>query len=142
MRKLIDWITDSGTDETHVSLGLLWLRMAIGGFMLAFHGWGKLTNYGARLESFSDPIGLGSPLTLTLAVFAEFICSAALILGLFTRVAAIPLLVTMLVAAGIVHADDPWGRKEFALLYAIGFLTLFFTGAGKYSLDAKLFRRG
>ena len=42
----------------------------------------------------------------------------------------------MLVAAFVVHADDPWGKKEFALLYAIPFTALAITGGGRYALDA------
>ena len=50
---------------------------------------------------------------------------------------AIPALITMLVAAFVVHASDPIGTKEKALFYAIAFLALAFTGAGKYSIDRK-----
>jgi putative oxidoreductase len=66
------------------------------------------------------------------------ICSLAIIVGFKTRFAAIPPLITMMVAISIVHANDPWSKKEFALLYAIPFLVLIFTGAGAYSVDAKL----
>ena len=142
MRKLFYWMTSTDMTEPRVSAGLLVLRLASGGFMLACHGWGKLTNFGARWGKFGDPIGLGPEVSLILTVFAEFFCSLALIIGFKTRAAAVPLLITMLVIATIVHADDPWNKKEFALLYAIPFLTLIFTGGGKYSLDAKLFKRG
>jgi putative oxidoreductase len=43
----------------------------------------------------------------------------------------------MLVAAFIVHLDDPFKRKELALLYLVGFLIVLLMGAGKYSLDKK-----
>lgn len=142
MRNLIKWITSTDGNDSRVGIGLLFLRIGAGGFMLAFHGWGKLINFGSRWGKFGDPIGLGPEVSLILTVFAEFFCSLALVLGLFTRAAAIPLLITMLVVAGIVHIDDPWNKKEFALLYAIPFLALIFTGGGKYSLDAKWFRKG
>lgn len=141
MRRLIDWMTRIGTTDSQASLGLLWLRIGIGGFMLAFHGWGKLANFGSRWGKFGDPLGIGPHLSLILVVFAEFFCSIALIFGLFTRAAAIPPLIAMLVAGGIVHADDPWSKQEFAFLYAIPYLALILTGAGKYSLDAKWFNR-
>lgn len=141
MRKLFYWMTSTDMTEPRVSAGLLVLRLASGGFMLVFHGWGKLMNFGTRLDTFGDPLGIGSPLSLTLTVFAEFFCSLGLIMGFKTRAAAVPLLITMLVVATVVHADDPWNKKEFALLYAIPFLTLIFTGGGKYSLDAKWFRK-
>ena len=106
--------------------------------MLYAHGWPKLASFSEKSGGFPDPLGIGSPASLTLAVFAEVLCALALMLGLFTRAAAIPLLITMLVAAFIVHGDDPFQKKEFALLYAIPFLALILTGAGTYSVDSKL----
>lgn len=123
-------------------IGLLILRLGVGSFMLVAHGWGKLANFGELATKFPDPIGLGPTVSLVLAVFAEFVCALLLILGLGTRFAAVPLLVTMLVAAFVVHADDPWSKQEFALLYAIPFLALIFTGGGRFSLERLIrFRR-
>lgn len=138
MKKLIKKATAIGSSGTDVSIGLLILRVGTGLFMLLAHGWPKLSAFSEKSGGFPDPIGLGSPVSLSLAVFAEVFCALAIALGLFTRAAAIPLLVTMVVAAFVIHGDDPFQKKEFALLYAIPFLTLIFTGAGKYSIDAKL----
>ncbi len=117
-------------------IGLLVLRLGVGAFMLVAHGWGKLAGFGDLAGRFPDPIGLGSTFSLALAIFAEVLCALLVILGLGTRFAAVPLLATMLVAAFVVHADDPWSKKEFALLYAIPFLTLIFTGGGRFALDS------
>jgi putative oxidoreductase len=86
---------------------------------------------------FGDPLGIGTRPSLVLAIVAEVGCSLLILLGLFTRFATLPLLFTMLVAAFIVHAADPLGKKELALLYALLFATLFFTGPGKYSIDGR-----
>lgn len=122
-----------------MNLGLLILRVATACVMLT-HGWPKVVNYKERLSSFGDPYGLGSELTLTFAVFAEFFCSILVGLGLLTRYALIPLLITMGTVVLIVHADDPFARKEVPTLFFTIFLALFFVGPGKYSLDAKLYR--
>lgn len=119
-------------------LGLLFLRVTVGLMMALGHGWGKFQNVLSGNFDFGDPIGLGPTISLILAAFAEFICALLVVFGVKTRWVAIPVVITMLVAAFVVHLDDPWGRKEFALLYAIPFLTLVFTGAGRYSVDAKL----
>jgi putative oxidoreductase len=47
----------------------------------------------------------------------------------------------MLVAAFIIHADDPFRKQEFALLYAVPYLTLILTGGGKFSIDALIFKK-
>lgn len=123
------------------SIGILISRIGFGGMLLT-HGWPKL----ARLIStgkfqFADPIGMGPEISLILTIFAEFVCSILIILGLKTRLASIPPAIVMLVAAFIVHAEDPFGKKEFPLLYFFGFLLLMFVGSGEYSLDRYLGKR-
>lgn len=111
------------------------LRISLASFMLT-HGYPKLQTLlkGGEIV-FYDFLGIGNTASLALAVFAEFLCSIFIFVGLGTRLATIPLITTMLVAAFMVHADDPFGKKEFALLYALGFITLFVFGSGKYSVD-------
>jgi len=122
------------------SVGLLILRLGVGGFMVG-HGWGKLQKlFAGDLDKFADPIGLGSGFSLVLIVLAEVVCAVLVILGLGTRFAAIPVVIAMGVAALVVHANDPLtmgqgASKEPALLFLTAFLTLFFTGAGKFSMD-------
>jgi putative oxidoreductase len=116
-------------------VGLLILRVWPGSFMLAAHGWGKLSKFSASPVKFPDPLGVGATLSLSLTVFAEVGCAALIVVGLATRLAALPLVITMLVAALVIHGDDPWSKKEFALLYAAPFAALLFTGPGRLSLD-------
>jgi putative oxidoreductase len=123
------------------SVGLLVVRVGAGAMMLFGHGIDKLLTFGHKASYFPDPFGIGSAPSLALATFAEFVCSILLILGLLTRLAALPLLVTMVVAALVIHADDPWSKKELALLYAVPFLSLLFTGPGNFSLDDVIGRK-
>lgn len=122
------------------ALGLLLLRLVLGGAMIYAHGWGKLTNFGTIAEGFPDPLGVGSSMSLGLAVFAEVFCAAALVVGLLTRLATIPLIVTMAVAFFVVHADDPFARKELAFVYLGGYVALLFKGAGAWSIDGLVAR--
>jgi len=144
MKILFDWtlsrniIAESGFAA---SAGLLFLRVWVGLMMAFGHGWGKLIGFGDRSGQFADPLGVGSAFSLGLTVFAEFFCALALVLGLLTRGAAIPLIITMLVAGLVIHGDDPWGKKELALLYLAPFLTILLTGPGKYSLDRLITRK-
>ncbi|MDB4655990.1 DoxX family protein [Flavobacteriales bacterium] len=119
-------------------LGLLFLRLSAGGLMAYSHGWGKLQKLMSGDMGFADPIGVGEEVSLVLTVFAEFFCGILVAVGLFTRAALIPLIITMWVAVFIIHADDPFGKQEFGLLYLIPYLALYFTGPGKISLDKQL----
>jgi len=105
------------------------------------HGIPKVQRVFSGNWHFSDPIGLGPQISLFLASFAEAGCSVLIILGLSTRLATIPLMITMSVAAFIQHGDDPFSRKETALLYLVIFFLLFFFGGGKYSLDNRVVSR-
>ena len=118
-------------------LALLILRLAGGGFMLT-HGFPKLQRILEGNWKFADPIGLGPEISLVLVVFAEFICAIMLLVGFKARFASIFLMFTMLVAAFIQHGDDPWGKKEFPLLYFAIFLAVFLMGSGNHSLDGRL----
>jgi putative oxidoreductase len=143
------------TYDVTLSIGLLILRLAVGGYLLT-HGWGKLQMLLAGdFASFGDPIGLGNEASLILIVFAEFLCSLLVMLGLATRFAAVPVVIAMGVAAFVAHGADPWtmskgyelyttgaakswASKEPALLFLVPFLALAFTGPGKFSLDAMI----
>jgi len=119
------------------SLFQIWLlvfRVSIGLFMLS-HGIPKLKLLLSDNISFIDPIGIGATASLFLVVFAEVLCSILIILGLATRFATIPLLITMLVAAFIFHGGDPFGAKELGLMYLLSYTTLLITGGGKISVD-------
>lgn len=122
--------------KTSKDFGLLILRVGVSALMLT-HGYGKFLKLFTDPTDFGDPIGLGPTISLILAVIGEFIAPILIIIGYKTKLAAIPALITMLVAAFVVHASDPIGTKEKALFYSIAFLALAFIGAGKYSIDRK-----
>lgn len=109
--------------------------------MLLTHGWPKFQKVLAGDFSFLDPLGIGETPTFLFAVIAEFVCPIFLIIGFKTKWMTLPPAITMFVAAFIFHADDPWGKQEFPLLYLLCFVTIFLLGSGKYSLDMKLMSR-
>ena len=117
-------------------IGLLILRLGFSGLMLT-HGIPKLMNLVQGNMDFADPIGIGNNLSFILTVIAEAICPLLIIVGFKTRIAAIPVIITMAVGAFIVHAADPIETKEKALLYLFAFLVIALIGAGKYSVDRR-----
>ncbi len=119
-----------------IHLGLAVLRILPSAFMLT-HGYPKLMKLINGNTEFANPFGIGEAPTLFLAVVGEFICPVLMIIGFKTRWAAIPSAVTMLVAAFMIHADDPFATKEKALLYLVIFLVIILLGPGKYSVDKR-----
>ena len=137
---MFGFAADSARFERLQDTGLLLLRVGAGGLLALGHGWPKLVGFSAKSATFSDPIGIGSAPTLAFAVFAELLCAALLIPGFHTRLAALPPAITMLVAGLVVHASDPFARKEKAFLYLVMFLGVACAGPGRYSVD-HMFRR-
>lgn len=123
-------------------LASLILRVGLGFFMAFGHGLGKLQMLISGDIQFAALFGLSPTINLTFAVLAEFFAALLVMIGLKTRLATIPVIMTMAVAAFIVHFSDPLfaasggGSKEFAAIYLIGYLGILFLGSGKYSLDA------
>ena len=122
--------------------GLLILRVSLGFSMLLLHGRGKMLGFAATAEKMNGLLGLPGNVNAGLAVFAEVVCSALLIAGLFTRFAALMLAATMGTAFFFVHKSAlvdvvATGVKsgELAMVYLIAYVTLLFTGAGKISVD-------
>ncbi len=122
------------------NLGLLILRIGFSGLMLT-HGYGKFLRLFEDKIRFSDPIGLGKEISLYLVVLGEFIAPIFIIIGLRTRFFSIFPIITMYVAAFISHVDDPFSRKEKAILFLLGFIIVLLCGPGKYSIDYSLKNR-
>lgn len=121
-------------DGTFISVILLIVRVVFG-VMLMNHGIDKWANYQELSAVFPDPLGIGSPLSLGLAIFGELSCSMAFIIGFLYRLAMIPMIFTMCVAFFIVHADDPFAVKELAFVYLVVFVLMYIVGPGKFAVD-------
>ena len=130
-----------------LSFGLLLIRVVLGAVFM-FHGSQKLLGWwdGPGMEGFTKMIeGFEIPMPQVgayLSALTELIGGALLLVGFLTRLAAIPVVFNMLVAIYFVH----WGSfalpdgMEYALTLAIVAAALIFTGAGKFSIDALLWR--
>jgi len=115
--------------------GLLVLRISTGVLMIT-HGLPKLTNFNQIVSDGQFiPVLESVALGLALTVMAEFFMSLFLIAGLFTRLSIVPLIITMLVAVFVAHANDPFAVKEHALLFLFPYLTLLLAGPGRFSVD-------
>jgi putative oxidoreductase len=131
MKKIVSVNNTSNTTD----LALLTARIGVAVLMLT-HGIPKFVMLfsGAPVQ-FPPVMGMSAELSISLTVFAEVFCSLFILAGFATRVAVIPLAITMLVAILLIHSADPLSVKEPALQYLLVYLVLFFAGSGKYSID-------
>jgi len=129
MKSLLSFLKLSFLPQS-TDLGLLVLRLSTGVMMLALHGLPKVLDFSAKSAGFPDPLGVGPGVSLSLAILAEFIGSILIILGLFTRGAALLGISTMAVAALIVSPGE-----ELPLLYLFAYIALLAAGGGRFALD-------
>ena len=116
------------------NIALLILRAGFAGLMLP-RGYDKLVHFAMYKKDFLNFLGMGSSLSLALLIFAEFFCSLFLLIGLFSRLVVIPLIIAMNVAFFIGENAEIFGKGEHAAMFIIGFLVILLVGPGKISVD-------
>ena len=119
------------------NIGMLILRGGMAALMIP-HGFDKLQNFSKYSKDFMNFLGTGQTVSFALLVFAEFFCACLVLLGLFTRLACIPLVIAMTVALVKAHKSQVFGEGEHATLFIIGFLTVLILGPGKISVDGAI----
>jgi putative oxidoreductase len=133
--------TSKSVKNFQQNIGLLILRLSIGGLML-FHGYHKLIHgIDGLVGMFSSK---GFPGSIAYAVYlGELIAPIFIIIGYRTKLASLFIAATMLVAMFVAHADELLkigDHGEWALelvgLYLFGALSIFFLGAGKLAVSS------
>ena len=117
----------------------LLLRLTLGVTFVGT-GWGKIHSLD-RVTAFFGDLGIPLPhFNAVLVSLTELVGGALLVVGLGTRLAALPLACTMVVAIATAKWSELHGLVDLAgtieLTYLVMFLTLALTGPGKVSLDA------
>ena len=120
-----------------VSGAMLLLRLGAG-ILMMHHGYDKLTHFREYESHFMDFMGMGKTVSLALVVFAEFFCSLFLILGLFTRLATIPLIILTCVIIFKANEGQVFDKYENVPLYLLCFLVLLIIGPGRVSVDGMI----
>ena len=117
-----------------INTALLIIRLGLG-ILILKHGYSKIADFSSMQYKFLNFMHLGSRISLILVIFAEFFCAILLILGLFTRLACIPLIIAMCVALFVANKGDFFGKGEESALYLTGFIAILFAGPGRVSID-------
>lgn len=136
----MNYTSSTNSDSVVKDIALLVVRVFIGFAMLS-HGFPKMQMLIDGKSDFYDFLGMGPQLSLGLTVFAEFVCSIFLILGLFSRIALGFLIFTMVIAGFVVHAADPFAKQELSMAYLAVYLLLMVFGVGKVSVDYMIEKR-
>ncbi len=133
MRRLLSIKYSAGA----FNFAMLVLRLGVGLLMLTQSGMYKLTHFSELSAKFYNFLGMGDRVSLMLVIFAEVFCSFFVILGLFTRLAVIPLMITMCVAFFGAHNGN-LQEGTAALLYLFAYFVLLLLGPGRVSVDGMI----
>jgi len=133
MRKFLT----TGYSTSAFNIAMLVLRVGAG-VMAMSHGYDKLVHFAEMKSRFTNFMGLGSTLSLILVIFSEFFCSIFLIIGLFSRLVVIPLIISMSAALFVAHNSEVFGQGEKSALFLTCFIALLLCGPGKVSVDGMM----
>jgi putative oxidoreductase len=136
MSALYDFFVRLGEKFSHwflLAIRLFW------GIQFALGGWAKLQNLKATTEFFGK-VGIPYPdFHANLVGYVELIGGLALAVGLLSRIASIPLIITMIVALFTAHvaflAAPMSVVNEPPFNFLLASLTVFSFGPGRFSLD-------
>jgi putative oxidoreductase len=131
-------ILSTGYSDTAFNIGTFLLRVVLGSLMCLQHGFGKLTDFNVLQHTFFDPFHIGHRWSLVMSMVAELFGSLLLVLGLFSRIAALLLVADLAVAVFLFHKGQPFKQSEEAIIYLTGFLFILLAGPGKYSVDGMM----
>ena len=130
--------------ESARPVALLLGRLAVG-LLFVSTGWGKVHDL-AKVTAFFTTLGIPAPgLNAVVVGYSELLCGAALVVGLLTRLATIPLVVSMIVALLTARAKDIHGifdlvgQDEFTYLVVLVMIAIL--GPGKLALDHLLAKK-
>jgi len=125
-RRIVDWGPD---------VAALLLRLTCGVSLALAHGWGKLPIDGGFLRMV-ERMGLPWPALFAWgAVGAEVVGGLLLAVGLFTRWAAVSVVVTVGMALVVYHAGHPFEHRELAILYTAMAAAVALSGPGRLAID-------
>lgn len=123
---------------------LLLGRLAVG-LLFVSTGWGKVHDI-PKVVAFFESLGIPAPgFQAVLVSWSELLCGSAIVIGLLTRLATIPLIVSMTVALltakrGDIHGlFDLVGQDEFTYLVVLVMIAVL--GPGKLALDHLVAKR-
>jgi putative oxidoreductase len=130
--------------ESSRPAALLLGRLGIGLVFLST-GWGKVHSI-PKVTAYFESLHIPAPgFQAVLVGWSELVCGAALVLGLLTRLAVVPLAVSMIVAiltaklADLHGLFDLVGFEEFTYLVVLVMIAVL--GPGTWSTDHALFKR-
>ena len=134
MKKLIS----TSYSDNAFNFAMLVQRVVLGLMLLMAHGLPKISNFNTMSRTFFDPLGFGHRNTLLLSIFAEVFCAMLLVLGLFTRIAALIIVLDLSFAVFMYHRGQPLHNADLGIIYLTSVFSILLLGPGRVSVDGMM----
>ncbi|RDC56365.1 DoxX family protein [Pedobacter chinensis] len=141
MKKLIQQLLSSDLKSPLYNFAILFFRIAIATELILVHGLKKIGIGVSVAEVIPNPLGLPEALNNFIAITANVYLPVLVIIGLFTRPAALPALAITATGYFIVHGHDSLAERDIPFMFSVSLLMIVLLGGGKYSLDNHLSKK-
>ncbi|HZH97213.1 MAG TPA: DoxX family protein [Flavisolibacter sp.] len=135
MNRLFQHIISVFPSANSFNIVMLLFRIALSLELIVVHGFKKVGLNVAAAEKIPNPLQLNEALNYTFAVSANLVFPVFVILGLFTRIAILPILAVTVTGYFAVHWNDPLPVKDMPFMYSLSYLLVLVLGPGRYSID-------
>jgi len=122
-------------------MAVLVFRILLSLELIIVHGLKKIGVGIPVAETIPNPFHLPTELNNYMAIAANLFFPVLVAFGFFTRIAVLPILAVTLSGYFVVHAHDSLLVRDIPFMYSLGFVFLFLTGPGKYSIDHLIFKK-
>ena len=117
---------------------ILFFRVAVSVQLIVVHGLKKIGIGTQMAEKVPNPFLLPDGLNQIFAIASNLVFPLFIIVGFYTRISTIPILIVTLSGYFVVHWHDSLLENDVPFMYSVSFLLIAFAGSGKYSIDSRL----
>ncbi|MEO6961114.1 MAG: DoxX family protein [Puia sp.] len=134
MKKLLS----TAYSDNAFNFAMLIQRVVTGLMLLIAHGLLKISNFSEMSGTFFDPLHIGHRNSLLLCIFSEVFCSMLLVLGLFTRLAALVIVLELSILVFMYHRGQPIKNLDLGIMYLTSAFSVLLLGPGRVSVDGMM----
>ena len=134
MKKLLS----TGYSDNAFNFALLVQRVVTGLMLLIMHGLPKISHFSEQSGTFFDPLHIGHRNSLILVILSEVFSAMLLILGLFTRIVALIIVLELAIIVFMFHQGQPLKTTEIGIIYLTSVFTILIVGPGRVSVDGMM----
>ena len=135
MKRLLQHIVSVSPSAGTFNIAMLLFRTILSLELMVVHGFKKIGINVAEAEKVPNPLHLPEWFNNAFAVSANLVFPVLVILGFFTRIAALPILAITLTGYFVLHWNDALLVKDTPFMYSLSYLLILVLGPGRYSVD-------